>query len=74
MKFIKEHKKMTTKFNPNMSLQDKLEAIAAAAKGTPQSNNNDLPWFESKTNDIEKIQVLDNTTKDKKNSKWFGIF
>ena len=39
-----------------------------------QSNNNDLPWFESKTNDIEKIQVLDNTTKDKKNSKWFGIF
>ena len=39
-----------------------------------QSNHNDLPWFESKTNDIEKIQVLDNTTKDKKNSKWFGIF
>ena len=39
-----------------------------------QSNASDLPWFESKANDVEKIQVLDNTTQDKPKPKWFGIF
>jgi hypothetical protein len=38
------------------------------------ANTSDLPWFESKSNDIEKIQVLDSTSKDKPKSKWFGIF
>jgi len=39
-----------------------------------QSNAKDLPWFESKANDVEKIQVLDSTTQDKPKPKWFGIF
>jgi len=39
-----------------------------------QSNAKDLPWFESKANDVDKIQVLDITTQDKPKPKWFGIF
>jgi len=50
------------------------ESSKKTSVNNTQSNAKDLPWFESKANDVEKIQVLDNTTQDKPKPKWFGIF
>ena len=63
-----------TKTATNTNNVQSDENTKKTSANNSQSNTNDTPWFESKANDINKIQVLDSTTQDKPKPKWFGIF